>query len=442
MRSPDHAPAFPEGFSWGAATSSHQVEGDNRNSDWWQWEQRPGAIHDGTRSGDAAGWWSGQAEADLRRAAQLGHSAHRLSVEWSRIEPSPGRYDEAALARYAAILECAQGLGLRTMVTLHHFTLPRWAAAGGSWLDPGLGARFAALATRCAQAWGPRVDLWATINEPNVLAVMGYGTGQWPPGRTRLDEALRVMSQLLRAHAMAYEALHRTDARARVGLVLNVPCIDADRPTHPLDRAITRAQDWTFTGAWLWALEHGRIPPPLSLRPRLVPGLAGSFDWLGVNYYGRMAVRFDARGAARGFGRHVQEPSVRSAFGADWGQIHPAGLAQALRRTARLGAPVYVTENGICDPDDRLRPRYLVDHIRAVRGVLAEGVDVRGYFHWSLVDNFEWAEGWSAPFGLLALDRETQERRVRRSATIYAAICRSHGAALDDVLDDVRDDPG
>lgn len=430
--------AFPEGFLWGAATSSHQVEGDNQGCDWWDWEQRPGVIHDGTRSGDAAGWWGGRAEADLRRAAELGHGAHRMSVEWSRIEPAPGRYDDEALARYAAILDTAQALGLRTMVTLHHFTLPRWAAAGGSWLDPALAARFAALAARCASAWGGRVDLWATINEPNVLGLMGYGAGQWPPGHTRLDLAMRAMSNLLRAHAAAYEALHRTLPAARVGLVLNLPCIDPARPTHALDRAITRAQDWTFSGAWLWALRHGRIPPPLSLRSELVPGLAGSFEWMGVNYYGRMAVRFDLRAGSRGFGRHVQEPSVRSRW-ADWGQIHPAGLARELRRAARLGAPVYVTENGIFDPEDRLRPRFLVDHIRAVRQVLAEGVDVRGYFHWSLVDNFEWAEGWSAPFGLLALDRETQARTPRRSAAVYAAICRSHGAALDQVLlDDVE----
>jgi beta-glucosidase len=426
---------FPEGFLWGAATSSYQVEGDNHDCDWWAWEQRPGAIHDGTRAGEAAGWWRGHAEADLRRAAALGHGAHRLSVEWSRLEPAPGRYDDAAFGRYAAILDVAQALGLRTMVTLHHFTLPRWAAAGGSWLDPGLPVRFGALAARCARTWGDRVDLWATINEPNVQGLMGYGAGQWPPGHARLDLALHAMANLLRAHAMAFTALRHARPSARVGLVLNLPWIDPARPDHPLDRAIARAQDWTFNGVWLWALRHGRIPPPLSLRAPRVPGLAGSFDWLGVNYYGRMAVRFDPRAATRGFGRHVQEPSVRNGT-ADWGQIHPAGLAGQLRRVAQLGAPVYVTENGIFDPEDRLRARYLVDHVRAVRQVLAEGVDVRGYFHWSLVDNFEWAEGWSTPFGLFALDRATQARTPRRSAEVYAAICKSHGAALDDLAAD------
>lgn len=429
--------AFPEGFLWGAATSSHQVEGSPCDSDWWAWEQRPGAIHDDSRCGDAADWWAGRAEDDLRRAAALGHTAHRLGVEWSRIEPAPGRFDEAALARYAAILDAAKALGLRTMVTLHHFTLPRWAAAGGSWLDPGLPARFAAFAARCASAWGERVDLWATINEPNVQGLMGYGAGQWPPGHARLDLALRAMSSLLRGHAAAFEALHRVRPSARVGLVLNLPCIDPDRPPHPLDRGVASVQDWVFSGVWLWALRTGRIAPPLSADPRRVPGLAGSFDWLGVNYYGRMAVRFDLRAVERGFGSHVQEPSVRSGT-ADWGQIHPAGLAAQLRRAAALGKPVYVTENGICDPTDRLRPRFLVDHVRAVRQVLAEGVDVRGYFHWSLIDNFEWAEGWSPRFGLLALDRETQVRTPRRSAEVYATICRSHGAALDDALGEDR----
>jgi beta-glucosidase len=428
------AARFPEGFVWGSATSSHQVEGGNDGNDWWDWEQRPGVIHDGTRSGDAAGWWSGRAEEDLARAAALGQTAHRLSVEWSRLEPSPGRYDDAALARYAAILDAARAHGLRTMVTLHHFTLPRWAARGGSWLDPGLPDRFGALAERCARAWGERVDLWATLNEPNVLGLAGYAAGWWPPGLRRLDLAVRAMTNLLRAHAAAYQALRRAWPAARVGLVLNLPCIEPDRPTHALDRASARAQDWAFGGVWLWALAHGRLLPPLVARSWRVPGLAGSFDWLGVNYYGRMAVRFDPRLPSRAFGRHVQVPSVRRGL-ADWGQIHPAGLARQLRRAAALGAPVYVTENGICDPDDRLRPGYLVDHIRAVRKVLAEGVDVRGYFHWSLVDNFEWAEGWSAPFGLHALDRHTQARTPRRSAAVYAAICKSHGEALDDALD-------
>jgi beta-glucosidase len=429
------ATAFPPGFLWGAATSSHQVEGGNDGSDWWDWEQRPGTIHDGTRSGDAAGWWHGAAEDDLRRAAAMGHSAHRLGVEWSRIEPEPGRYDDAALARYAAILDAARAAGLRTMVTLHHFTLPRWAARGGSWLDPGLPARLGALTARCAQAWGERVDLWATINEPNVQGLLGYGAGLWPPGHTRLDLALRAMANLLRGHVASFAALRRVRPTAQVGLVLNLPCIEPERPRHPLDRAVARAQDWAFCGAWLWALRTGRVPPPLALAPTPVPGLRGSFDWLGVNYYGRMAVRFDPRAPTRAFGRHVQEPSVRCG-GADWGQIHPAGLAGQLRRAARLGAPVYVTENGVCDPTDRLRPRFLVDHVRAVRQVLHEGVDVRGYFHWSLVDNFEWAEGWAPRFGLLALDRESGARTPRRSAEVYAAICKSHGAALEGALDD------
>ncbi len=425
--------SFPEDFLWGAATSSHQVEGDNRHSDWWDWEQRAGVIHDGTRSGDAARWWAGHAEDDLRGAAQMGHTAHRLSVEWSRIEPAPGRYDQQALERYGEILEAARRLGLRTMVTLNHFTLPRWAAAGGSWLDEALPQRLGALSAECARVLGDQVDLWATINEPNVLALMGYAAGQWPPGHRRVDRALRAMANLLRAHVESYRAVHRERPDAQVGLVLSLPFIEAARSQHALDRAAAFTQDWLFNGVWLWALEHGRLPWPLSLRRPVVPGLARSFDWLGVNYYGKMETRFDPRAVDRLFGRHVQEPTVRNAF-ADWGQIHPPGLAAQLRRLASLGAPVYVTENGVFDNEDQLRPRYLLEHVAAVRDVLAEGVDVRGYFHWSLVDNFEWAEGWATHFGLLALDRRTQERRPRRSAKIYAQLCRSRGAALDELL--------
>jgi len=424
------ASTFPDDFWWGAATSSHQVEGGNRNNDWWEWEMRAGTIHDGTRSGDAAGWWGGRAETDLEQAAEMGHTAHRMSVEWSRIEPRPGHFDDAALERYGEILDAARRLGLHTVVTLNHFTLPLWASARGSWLDPGLAERFGGLAARCVEALGPRVDLWATLNEPNVLGLMGYGAGQWPPGHRRVDRAVRAMVHQMRAHAVAYEAVHRVQPDARVGLVLNLPCIEPDRPGHLLDRAAAAAQDWMFSGVWLHALAQGRVPWPLSLTRSEVPGLRGSLDWLGVNYYGRMAVRFDPRAVGMGFGRHVQEPTVRSEF-ADWGQIHPEGLAGQLRRAARLGVPVYVTENGVFDPLDRVRPGYLLEHVAAVRDVLREGVDVRGYFHWSLVDNFEWGEGWATPFGLLSLDRGTQERQRRGSAEVYAELCRSGGAALD-----------
>ena len=426
---------FPPDFLWGTATASHQVEGGNSGNDWWDWEQQPGRIRDATKSGDAAGWWTGRAEEDLAWAASQGQNAHRLSVEWSRLEPEPGKFDDAAYERYGEILDAARENGLTTCVTLYHFTLPGWAARAGGWWSGDLVPRFERFAEHTAEKLGDRVDLWSTINEPNVLAYGAYSDGRWPPGQRSLRKTLTVLWRLLRAHAQAYRAIHRVQSGARVGLVLNLPLFEPARPGNPLDRLAARFQDWTFSEILLRALLSGRALPPIATGLRRIPGLAGAYDFLGVNYYGRFAVRFDPT-APTPLGRHVQEPSTRTEW-TDWGQTCPRGLTHQILRCSKLGKPVYVTENGLFDNDDSKRPGFLVDHVAAVADALAAGANIRGYFHWSLVDNFEWAEGWSTHFGLLALDRITGERTPKRSAEVYARICR-HGGIPDDLLEEIK----
>ncbi len=416
---------FPDGFLWGSATASHQVEGGNTESDWAAWEQQPGRIVDGAKAGAAAMWWAGRAEEDLSRAAELGHNAHRMSLEWSRLEPSPGVYDLTAFARYRAILAHARKLGLTTSVTVNHFTLPKWASAMGSWRERGLVERFASFAAQSVRELDDVVDMWATINEPNVLALLGYAYARWPPGEHRNRAFVQALANLLRAHALGYRAMKAERADASVGLVLSMPYFAPLRPTRA-DRGATRGQDWIFNGALLSTLQHGRLPPPLSLTGTPIEQMVGAYDWIGLNYYGCYKVKFDATKPHRAFGTHVDDGNIKTAT-SDWGAPHPAGLTAQLVRLSALGVPLFVTENGIFDDDDRIRPRYLVDHVRAVYDAIAKGVDVRGYFHWSLIDNFEWAEGWSTRFGLLGLDVATQARTVKRSAEIYARICESNG---------------
>ena len=420
---------FPPGFLWGSATSSHQVEGGNDANDWWAWESEAGRIRDGSRSGDAAGWWRGMAEEDLSLAASLGQNAHRFSVEWSRIEPEPGHYDDAAIERYASILAHAETVGLARVVTLHHFTLPLWAARAGGWLNRALPERFGKFAAHVARRLGEQVDLWATINEPNVLSIMAYGGTRWPPGCGSLRASLRAQATLLEAHAHAFSSLHSVTPETPVGIVLNMPLFEPARTAHPLDRAVARLQDWVFSGSILGTLESGRIRLPLSRSGRRVEGLQRSYDWLGLNYYGRLAARFDPR--SRDLARHVQQPTVKSEW-IDWGEPCARGLTHQLLRLSRFDVPLYVTENGVYDNNDGHRPRFLVDHVRAVLDARTHGTDVRGYFHWSLVDNFEWTEGWSTRFGLIEVDPETGGRTPRRSATVYAEICRT-GRCPDEV---------
>jgi beta-glucosidase len=416
--------AFPDHFLWGTATSAHQVEGDNSNNDWWHWEQQLGRIARGERSGAAVEWWRGRAEEDLRRAAALGHSAHRLSVEWSRLEPRPGQYDAAAFERYRQILGTIRTLGMTTCLTLHHFTLPRWVAEGGGWLHADMPDRVAKMAAACAERLGDLVDLWVTINEPSVLAYKSCIEGSWPPGKTSIPSAVRALAQMLRAHDAALRALRQHRPDARIGIVLNLPAFDPAR-ARKRDRVVARLQDDMFNGLFLRALENGVLPFPLSTHRERLPAGPNAADWYGLNYYGRHVIRFAASQPGRLFGREVQEGVHGERV--NWGDPFPEGLTRGLLRLARMAKPLYVTENGIADRADTQRPRYLLRHIRATHDAIAAGADVRGYFHWSLLDNFEWTEGWGTPFGLIAVDLETQERRPRRSATVYEKVIRANG---------------
>ena len=399
---------FPKGFLFGAATSHHQVEGGAPDaiepSDWTDWTRAQGHVADASNADRACGWWLGEAEKDLSLARSLGHNAHRLGISWARIEPEPGRFDDAALDRYEAILSHARAIGLSISATLHHFTLPRWLASRGGFGNEESVDRFARFAAYAVRRLGGLVDRWATINEPSVYAMLSWGSGKWPPGARSPIAQFTVIARLLRAHDAAYRAIHEAVPEASVGIVLNAPAFDPDRAPSRRDRAVTFAQDYAFTGRTLKALAAER-----------------TFDWLGLNYYGRYRVRFDVRALALLFGRHVQENSIRHGD-VDWGEPCPEGLTRNLVRFAALGQPVFVTENGVFDPSDTLRQRYLVDHLRAVRAALDRGADVRGYFHWSLLDNFEWAEGYTTPFGMIEVDRETGERRVRESAKLYQRI--------------------
>jgi beta-glucosidase len=420
---------FPDGFLWGTATAAHQVEGGNQGNDWWDWESIPGHIADGSRSGDACGWWAGRAEADLSMAAALGQNAHRLGVEWSRLEPEEDRFDDDAFARYAAVLDHMHSLGMTSMVTLHHFTLPRWAAAKGGWTWPGLAARLGRFAEECGRRLGGRVDLWVTINEPSVLALGGYATRMWPPGKGSAAAYLAALRAMLRGHSAAVTGLRRSSPGTPVGIVLNAPWFVPARPEHPGDRAAAWLQDWSVTGVVLQALDTGMLTPPLWPLSLEVPGLRRSFDFLGLNFYGRFDVRFDPTAVRTGFMRHVQPSTIRSER-VDWGQPSPEGLTAQLVRLSALGVPLYVTEHGVRDAADEMRPAVLREGVRAVAQAIRQGADVRGYFHWSLLDNFEWAEGWSSRFGLVAVDPVTQVRTPRPSAEVYAAICRANGEGL------------
>jgi beta-glucosidase len=415
---------FPEGFRWGTATSAYQVEGDNTASDWWRWEQRPGRIRDGQRSGLACDWWR-NAEADFDRMVTLHQNAARLSIEWSRLEPRAGAWDEEALARYLEMLRGLRARGIEPMVTLNHFTLPQWIADRGGWVWPGIVPAFAACAGRVARAAGSLADLWITINEPVGHLIDAHLLGQHPPGRGGIPALVRAMVHSVRAHAAAYRAIHAAQPAARVGLAAHLRPVEPARPQSAADRVLAFQMDRLTNWMYLDALGAGTLIGPLGLRVR-VPEAAGSLDFIGVNYYTRTRLMFDARRPRTLFARAVRADGA-SLSDHGYGEIYPDGLLAVLRRARGYGLPIYVTENGLPDADDDQRPAFIVEHLRRIARAIDEGCPVRGYYHWSLIDNFEWNDGWTLRFGLYAVDPATQTRTARPSAGLYADICRRNG---------------
>jgi len=421
---------FPTGFLWGAATAAHQVEGDNRNNQWWAWEEQPGRIWRGDRSGRACGWWTpGGAEADLDLAAEMGHNAHRLSVEWSRIEPSEGMFDPQAVVRYRQILQAMHDRGIEPLVTLHHFTDPLWVTCGGGWENPRIIERFRRYVRYVVGELGDLVRMWCTINEPNIYAVYGYILGEFPPGRLDPIRGLRVLNHMLRAHAAAYRTIHQMDGRAQVGLAHHIALFEPANPGSVLDRLATAVHDAVFNLISLYAPHDGKIRFPAGTGLVHSP-LIDSQDFVGVNYYVHYRVQFDPNRPAQAFARRLFPPGAPltdyKKNGEPYSALSPEGFSQVLKRAARLGKPIYVTENGCPDATDRLRPRLFATYLPQMHRALAEGADIRGYFHWTLVDNFEWAEGWGLRFGLIELDVPTGQRRVRPSGRFYGEIARAN----------------
>lgn len=413
---------FPHDFRWGVATSAHQVEGENTNNDWWAWERQQGHIAQGGTSGLACNWWE-SAEADFDRAAALGLNALRLSVEWSRVEPEPGSFDEGALARYAERVGGLRARGIEPMVTLHHFSNPLWLAERGGWEESETVERFARFTGRVVDALGAECDLWCTINEPSVYAFKGYLTGDWPPGRSEFGAAMQVARNMMLAHAAVYRVIHERQPEARVGFAHNMQVFDPSNPRSPLDRLVTSAVDSTYNRALLAPIQRGLWSPPVGFG--LALKLRDTLDWIGLNYYTRELVSFDRKRPETLFSRRLHSEDAEMLDGG-YGEFYAAGILRCLERLARLDLPIYVTENGIPDADDDQRPRYILTHLHQVWHAIQRCYPVMGYYHWTLVDNFEWARGWQLRFGLIHLDPLTQRRTPRSSADLYEGLARAN----------------
>lgn len=420
---------FPNNFLWGTTTAAHQVEGGNTNNDWWRWEQEEGHIKDGASSEVACDWWQ-NAETDLDHIKNMGQNAHRLSLEWSRIEPHEGRWDEAAIERYREILSGLRDRGVQPMVTLHHYTNPQWFVDQGGWENADLAlSHFQRYVEKAVGAFSDLTNLWCTFNEPNNYVLMGWLWGRWPPGESDFGRAMRVMRTLLQSHAAAYQLIHDTDPDARVGLSSHFVVFDPANPGSLLDRKAAAWQDTMFNKATLMALSRGRLP--LRTRGLFLPGVKGTFDWIGMNYYYRRRVAFDLRQSNALFGRLVV-PEGADAPVEGMGETYAKGILRLARRLSTLGKPIYITANGVHDLTGDRRPRFMLTHLHQLWHAIQFNFPVRGYFYHTLVDCFEWDYGYSLRFGLIKREQTTGQRTMRRSAELYTDVCRAN--ALDDEI--------
>ena len=417
---------LPRDLLLGSATAAHQVEGGLEN-DWMRMErEHPEKVKDGGSAAVAIDHYH-RFDADIAQLQSLHQNAYRFSVEWARVEPEDGRFDPSALRHYAEVVHACVRRGIEPVVTLQHFTLPVWLADRGGVLAPDAPARFARYAAACAEAFGDDVRWWITLNEPNVLSVFAYSNGEWPPYESSTAGAFAASEALLRLHAAATAAL-RTVAVAR-RQEPRISIAHHERRLRPattalLDRLCAPLPDFIFNRWFLRSCERGRVLPPIGTGQH-VPGLRGSLDFIGLNYYCEEQVRFDLSAAATLFAQPLPVPETdpRSTFG--W-SIDPGGLYRAITSLwEEFHLPVMVTENGVADDHDELREAYIREHLRALAEAIDAGADVRGYLYWTAWDNFEWLEGYGQRFGLASVDPVSLERRLKPSAHAYAEICRT-----------------
>ena len=388
----DEALEFPVGFIWGAAGAAHQIEGGNTNNDWWDFEHAPDS-HCAESSGDACDSYHRWAE-DLDLAAGMGLGAYRFSLEWSRIEPAEGEFSTAALDHYRRICAGCHERGMVPVVTFHHFTSPSWLAARGSFEAPDAPDRFARFVERAGAHLGDLIGWACTINEPNVIGAMGYTVGEYPPGvKDDYARYIAVNEAMVRAHQLSVEALRAGPGSYPVGLTLSMAEIVAAEGGETMRDAAEEILENTFLRA------------------------AEGDDYVGVQAYTRMHMGPD--------GPAADDPSVeQTQLGTEnW----PQAVAHCVRRTAEFtGLPVLITESGIATDDDAERIAFIDTVLRGVHDCIGEGIDVRGYFVWSLLDNFEWQLGYGPKLGLHAVDRTTFERTAKPSASWYADVARTN----------------
>lgn len=404
---------FPEGFLWGVSTSAYQTEGGAIN-DWSEWEGGLLRIKNyelkAKKKFDRNNFVCGQAcdsynryEEDFSLAKDLGCGAFRLGLEWARIEPKKGEFDRKEINHYRQVLTALKAKGMKSVVTLWHWTNPVWLAAEGGWENKKVVEYFSRYTELVARELGGLVDFWITLNEPMAPIGFGYIKGDFPPAKEfALTGAIKVFNNLTKAHQASYQIIHKQNPRAQVSFTAIVDYFEPEKKWNPFDllaNAIAR-------------FFHHRY---------FLNKVKKYIDFIALDYYQHNLIS-----SLPPF--RVNKNLKTNDMG--W-EIFPEGIYHVVKYLAKFGKPIYVIENGIPDEDDDQRREFIKNHLEYLHQAMAEGADVRGYFYWSLLDNFEWAHGFGPKFGLFSVDRQTFKRSPRPSAALYGDICKNNRVVLD-----------
>ena len=424
---------FPKNFMWGTATAAHQVEGNNTNNNWYAWEHQKdnngkSRIHNNDKSGMAANHWNLYRD-DIRLMKNLGVGYYRFSVEWSKIEPESGIINEEALEHYRDVCVALIDSGLTPVITLHHFSHPIWFEELGAFEKEENIEHYVRFSELVFNKLSDIVPIWCTINEPAVYVTQGYFNGVFPPGKKDPLLAGYVMRNLLNAHVQVYQHLKTlpNGANVQIGLVKNITQLDPLRRWHILDWYFSRILNDVFTNSTLDLFTKGEFDfylPAMADISYINYDAINSLDFIGLNYYSRWHVKGQLN-LAEPFTFELRPQDIQTDMPY---AIYPEGFYKAVKTIAKLNVPIIITENGIADDKDDRRSLFIKRYLYALFKTIEEGYDIQGYFYWSLMDNFEWAEGYMMKFGLYDVDFNTQKRTLRYGSQSFVDIVNQQNA--------------
>ena len=381
---------FPKNFLWGAAVSSYQVEGGVENCDWSK----------NFPAGRACDYYN-QYEKYFDLAKELNQNVHRFSLEWSRIEPEEGKFDRKEVEHYRKILLALKERNIKSMVTLWHFTSPIWFAEKGGWQNKKSVEYFENYARFIVGELDDLVDFWITLNEPMIHLSLGHLSGKFPPQKKNVFLAPIIFKNFINAHKKAYQAIHNINENAKVGLAQNYSFVEPYNEKSCLNRVAANIFNFMRNRLFSVFIEDKQ-------------------DFLGVNYYFHDRVKIISK-----FPFIKIENENKKVSNLGW-EIFPKGLCYVLKNLQKYNLPIYITENGLADAEDKNRAEFIREHLKYVHRAINDGVNVKGYLHWSLLDNFEWADGFEPRFGLIEMDYEKMKTKIRKSAREYARICKEN----------------